>query len=386
LLVFRLTEERKLSLIYPIRAIPVSATNKCACQTASDNPRLIKTEEIFISNYDIARGLSLLTMMQRIRAFEQQAKLAAVRDNLVLGAIHLSIGQEAVAAGVMMHLDNNDYLLSTHRGHGHTLAKGASPLSMMQELLGRRDGSCGGKGGSMHIADFSVGMLGANGVVGANITIAAGAAHGIKLLHAAGAADASAHAPIVVCFFGDGAANRGPFLEGLNWAGVFDLPILFICEDNQYSASTLTSSMTAGPGAAARAQSIGLHTEVVDGNDADAVADTSGRLITQIRETGKPAFLHANTYRLDGHTYFDPATYRPEGEADHAAQTNDPINRLREVLLTAGQTTQQLDQLKTAADAEMIAALEQATTAAWPDDTSVFADVQDIGSPQQEAY
>lgn len=325
-------------------------------------------------------------MMQRIRAFEQQAKLAAVRDNLVLGAIHLSIGQEAVAAGVMMHLDRSDYLLSTHRGHGHTLAKGASPLSMMQELLGRRDGSCGGKGGSMHIADFSVGMLGANGVVAANITIAAGAAHGIKLLQSAGAVDASAPAPIVVCFFGDGAANRGPFLEGLNWAGVFDLPILFICEDNQYSASTLTSSMTAGPGAASRAESIGLHTEIVDGNDADAVADTSGRLIAQIRETGKPAFLHANTYRLDGHTYFDPATYRPEGEADHAAQTNDPINRLREVLLTAGQTPQQLDELKTAADAEMVAALEQATAATWPDDASVYADVQDIGSPQQEAF
>ena len=327
--------------------------------------------------------------MERIRAFEQQARLAAVRDNLVLGAIHLSIGQEAVAAGVMMHLDASDYMLSTHRGHGHTLAKGANPVSMMQELLGRRDGSCGGKGGSMHIADFSVGMLGANGVVGANITIAAGAAHGIKLLNAANAkthSSGNADNQIVVCFFGDGAANRGPFLEGLNWAGVFDLPILFVCEDNRYSASTLTSTMTAGPGPAARAESIGLHTEVVDGNDADAVADIAGRLVTQVRETGKPAFLHANTYRLDGHTYFDPASYRPEGEADHAAQTNDPINRLREVLTTAGQTAESLNQLTSAASEEMTAALATATASAWPDDSSVFAEVQDIGSPQREAF
>lgn len=316
-------------------------------------------------------------MMERIRAFEEQARLAAVRDQLVLGAIHLSIGQEAVAAGVVMHLQTEDYMLSTHRGHGHTLAKGATPDSMMQELLGRSGGSCGGKGGSMHIADFSVGMLGANGVVGANITIAAGAAHGIKLLGGN---------QIVVCFFGDGAANRGPFLEGLNWAGVFDLPILFVCEDNRYSATTLTTDMTSGPGPAARAKSMGLSTTEVDGNDADAVADTAGRLVSQVRETGRPAFLHANTYRLDGHTYFDPASYRPEGEAQHSADTNDPITRLRETLLTAGQSTTQLDALQAAATEEMTSALVSATAAPWPLDSTVFADVQDIGSPQQDAY
>ncbi|NOX39724.1 MAG: thiamine pyrophosphate-dependent dehydrogenase E1 component subunit alpha, partial [Alphaproteobacteria bacterium] len=168
-------------------------------------------------------------MMERIRAFEEQAILAAERDNLVLGAIHPSIGQEAVAAGLMCNFNRDDILLSNHRGHGHTLAKGADPLAMMRELLGRAGGSCGGKGGSMHIADFGVGMLGANGVVGANITIAAGAAHGLKLL---------GKSQIVVDIFGDGAANRGPFLEGINWASVFDLPMLFVCEDNQYSATT----------------------------------------------------------------------------------------------------------------------------------------------------
>lgn len=329
------------------------------------------------TNYDIDRGLALLTMMERIRAFEQSARDAAIRDKLVLGAIHLSIGQEAVAAGLMMHLQQDDYLLSTHRGHGHTLAKGASAEAMMQELLGRAGGTCGGKGGSMHIADFSVGMLGANGVVAANITIAAGAAHGIKLLGGQ---------QIVVCIFGDGAANRGPFLEGINWAGVFDLPILFVCEDNRYSATTLTADMTAGDGAAARARALGLACTSVDGNDADAVADNAAEIIARIRTSRRPEFLHALTYRLDGHTYFDPASYRPAGEAQQVAATDDPLNNLRHALIRTGVESAELDSIRSAAQAEMRAALASASSAAWPGDDAVFDDVQDIGSPRVEAY
>lgn len=330
-----------------------------------------------IANYDTDRGLALLAMMERIRAFEEQARKAAIEDELVLGAIHLCIGQEAVAAGIMRSLNDTDYITSTHRGHGHTIAKGASPTAMMEELLGRAGGCCGGKGGSMHIADFKVGMLGANGVVTANITIAAGAAHGVKLLGGE---------QIVVCFFGDGAANRGPFLEGVNWAGVFNLPILFVCEDNQYSASTKTSDMTSGPGVAERARALGLPTTVVDGNDPDAVADIAEEIITRIRQTGKPEFLHAVTYRISGHTYFDPATYRPEGEADHVAATNCPILRLREALQNAGVDTAKLDDLHAVAQTEMITALADAAAAPWPADDTVFADVQDIGSPAQEAF
>src|SRR5262245_63674902 len=164
--------------------------------------------------------------MLRIRAFEEQA-LKGLDDKLVLGALHPSIGQEAVAAGVCTGLARADILLSTHRGHGHTLAKGADPRAMMRELLGRVGGNCGGKGGSMHIADFSVGMLGANGVVAANIPIAVGAAHAIRI---------RGGKEVVACFFGDGAINRGPFLEGLNWAKVHGLPVLFVCEDNRWSA------------------------------------------------------------------------------------------------------------------------------------------------------
>src|SRR5690554_1681870 len=209
------------------------------------------------SNLDLPRLQEAYHLMQRIRSFEELA-VDAQKEGLVLGAIHPSIGQEAVAVGVGAQLREDDLLLSTHRGHGHTLAKGADPLAMMRELFGRQGGTCGGKGGSMHIADFEVGMLGANGVVSANIPIAAGAAHAIKLRD---------EDRIVACFFGDGAINRGPFLEGLNWAKVFNLPVLFICEDNGFAASTRTEDMTAGEGPVARAEGIGVPAHDVDGND-----------------------------------------------------------------------------------------------------------------------
>jgi len=319
---------------------------------------------VTLNNFDIDMGLARLQMMERIRAFELTSKRAAVEDALVLGAIHLCLGQEAVATGVIEALRKDDFITSTHRGHGHTLAKGADATAMMKELFGRKGGCCGGKGGSMHIADFGVGMLGANGVVAANITIAAGAAHGVKLLGGD---------QVTVCFFGDGATNRGPFLEGVNWAGVFDLPILFVCEDNRYSATTLTSDMTSGDGPGARAESLGIPVTVMDGNDVTAVA------------TGKPEFAHIKTYRIDGHTYFDPATYRPAGEAAEIAKQNDPIARARQALMQAGVPVEKLDSIGAAAEAEMNDALETAKLAQWPDDDAAFGDVQDIGSPATEA-
>lgn len=329
-----------------------------------------------LRNVDTAAALARLQMMERIRAFEEAARDAAVKEGLVLGAIHLSVGQEAVAAGICEALRLDDYITSTHRGHGHTLAKGADPVAMMKELLGRDGGCCGGKGGSMHIADFSVGMLGANGVVAANITIAAGAAHGVKLL---------GRDQVTVCFFGDGAANRGPFLEGLNWAGVFDLPILFVCEDNRYSASTLTSDMTSG-NVADRARALGLTVTEVDGNDVEELAMLAKAIVGRIRASGKPEFLLARTYRLDGHTYFDPAKYRPDGEADHMRANNDPIARQRDLLGQSDIAEADLDTIREDAREEMRAALDAARAAPWPADDTVFDDVQDVGSPAVEAY
>ena len=327
------------------------------------------------SNLDRDRLRAHHRLMWRIRAFEEQA-LKGLDDKLVLGAIHPSIGQEAVAAGVTAHLARSDILLSTHRGHGHTLGKGADSEAMMRELLGREGGNCGGKGGSMHIADFSVGMLGANGVVAANIVIAAGAAHAIKLKR---------EPHLVCCIFGDGAINRGPFLEGLNWAAVFQLPVLFVCEDNGYAATTRTRTMTAGGGAGARARSFGIPAVEVDGNDVLAVDAAVADLTAAIRAGGGPRFLHARTYRLTGHTGSDPAAYRPADEVA-ARRQEEPIGRAAELLRDAGVAADALQADQADAVAEMAAAYRAACAAPFPPADQAFTDVQDAGDPRVEAF
>lgn len=327
------------------------------------------------SNLDVPRLRQAYHLMQRIRAFEELA-VRAQKEGLVLGAIHPSIGQEAVAVGVCGALRRDDLLLSNHRGHGHTLAKGADALAMMRELFGREGGTCGGKGGSMHIADFKVGMLGSNGVVAANIPIAAGAAQAIKL---------RGEDRVVACFFGDGAINRGPFLEGLNWAKVFELPVLFICEDNGFAAMTRTSSMTAGPGAAARAEALDIEAKRLDGNDLLAVQEAAREAVEAIRAGGGPRLLHCNTYRITGHTAADPAAYRSEEEVQEWRKA-DPIWRLASVLREAGVTEAELEKLATEARSEMEEAYRLAKDSPWPDESQAFADVQDVGDPRERPY
>ena len=322
------------------------------------------------------RLLHFYREMLRIRYFEEAA-IQGMKEQLVLGAIHPSIGQEAVAVGVCANLDRDDIVLSTHRGHGHTLAKGAQLQPMMRELFGKQGGYCKGKGGSMHIADFSVGMLGSNGVVGANIVIATGAAHAIKLRRSG---------EIVVCFFGDGATNRGPFLEGLNWAQVNGLPILFVCENNGFAATTRTTALSAGEGPSARARSLGIATVDIDGNDVCRVDDAAARLVAEIRSGGGPRFLHVSTYRLTGHTASDPATYRPQSEVDERLM-EEPIARLRAQLLQqAGVTAALLDQSALEIREAVDAAYAEARDAPYPEPASAFEDVQDLGDPRQEAY
>ena len=326
------------------------------------------------SNIDVTRLRAHHRLMLRIRALEEAA-LRGLAEKLVLGAIHPSIGQEAVAAGVVSQLARTDILLSTHRGHGHTLAKGADSSAMMRELFGRVGGCCGGKGGSMHIADFGVGMLGANGVVAANIVIAAGAAHAVKL---------RGEDRVVCCIFGDGAINRGPFLEGLNWAAVFRLPVLFVCEDNGFAATTRTAAMSAGPGPSARARALGIAAEEVDGNDVLAVDAVTATLLAAIRAGGGPRFLHARTYRLRGHTGADPATYRPAEELE-AKRREDPILRAAGLLLGAGLPAAALEADAHDAAREMAAAFDDARAAPFPGAATAFADVQDIGAPMGHA-
>ena len=337
------------------------------------------------------RLMDLYRMMVRIRAFENAAEIAsqggvsaygqsAAGGVKVRGPLHLSTGQEAVATGVCAHLRTDDYLTSTHRGHGHTLAKGADLARMMAELFGKATGFNGGKGGSMHIADFSVGMLGANGVVAAGLPIAVGAAHAQKLKQ--GAARASGAAPgdaITVCFFGDGAINRGPFLEALNWAKVYQLPVLFVCEDNRWSATTASGPMTAGAGASARAVSMDITATQVDGNDVLAVYEAAGALVAQVRAGQGPLLLHALTYRVKGHVSVDPAAYRDPQELA-AALLTDPIARLREHYQAAGYDMQHLDTLENEASAEVQQALDAADAAPWPEASAAFTDVQTTGA------
>ncbi|MDP1648827.1 MAG: thiamine pyrophosphate-dependent dehydrogenase E1 component subunit alpha [Rubrivivax sp.] len=319
--------------------------------------------------------------MWRIRAFEDAAELAsqggvaafgqAVGEQVaVRGPLHLSTGQEAVAAGVCAHLRSTDYLTSTHRGHGHTLAKGADPERMLHELFGKASGYCGGRGGSMHIADFSVGMLGANGVVAAGIPIAVGAAQSIRIR----GVDA-----IAVSFFGDGAINRGPFAEGLNWAAAFQLPMLFVCENNQWSATTKTGALSAGEGAAARARAHGVPALEVDGNDVEAVYRAARTLVAELRAGAGPRLLHARTYRFKGHVSVDPAAYRDAAELQ-AALEDDPLLRTRQRLLARGVPATQLDAVMHAARDEIATALASAAAAPWPDAQAAFEQVQDQGA------
>ena len=327
----------------------------------------------------------LYRCMVRIRAFENAAEIASqggvsaygkAADGRaqVRGPLHLSTGQEAVPAGVCAHLLTTDYLTSTHRGHGHTLAKGADMQRMMAELFGKATGFNGGKGGSMHIADFSVGMLGANGVVAAGLPIAVGAAHAQKLQGRAGC--------ITVCFFGDGAINRGPFLEALNWAKVFELPVLFVCEDNQWSATTASGPMTAGGGAAARAKALGMDAVTVDGNDVQAVFAAAAVLVAKARAGAGPQFLQALTYRVKGHVSVDLAAYR-DPVALQAALATDPIARARVAYLALPETdSKTLDALEKSATDEVATAVAAAEAAPWPEAAAAYTDIQTTGAGQ----
>lgn len=318
--------------------------------------------------------------MVRIRLFEDAAEIASqggiqawglsesAKPALVRGPLHLSTGQEAVAAGVCAHLRHADLLTSTHRGHGHTIAKGASTERMMAELFGRATGYNKGKGGSMHIADFSVGMLGANGVVAAGIPIAAGAAHALKLRQI----DA-----IAVSFFGDGAINRGPFLEALNWAVVYRLPVLFVCEDNQISATTLSAPMTAGSGASSRAESLGIPSITVDGNDVEAVSDAAARLIASVRREEGPRLLHALTYRHKGHVSVDAAAYR-DPEDVRRGIAGDPLRRARKKLEEQG-LEEAADAIEREVRAEIDAALAAAEAAPYPPVEEAYKDIAGVG-------
>jgi TPP-dependent pyruvate/acetoin dehydrogenase alpha subunit len=323
---------------------------------------------------EVERGLRHFRTMLLIRAFEEAVVKARIA-NAIRGSVHPYIGEEGIATGICANLRDEDYVASYHRGHGHSIARGADPAAMMLELYGRKGGTCGGKGGSMHVADISRGMLGANGVIADGVTIAVGAAQAAKLL---------GKESVVVAFFGDGGLNRGPLLESFNWAKVFNLPVLFVCEDNKFAATTRTKTMTAGAGPAARAASFGLPAETIDGNDVFAVDQIASDMIPKVRAGGGPMLLHAVTYRVRGHLATDPANYRkPEEVLRHALL--DPINRCEAWLKHHGIDDDAVKRERKAIDDQIAATITAAEQAPFPGIPEFLADVQDVGAPTWHA-
>lgn len=319
-------------------------------------------------------ALRMLRTMRIIRDFEDAAG-AALRDGHARGSVHQYTGQEAIATGVCFNLTRADFVSSYHRGHGHAIAKGVSPARMMQELYGRAGGTSGGKGGSMHIADFSCGMMGANGVVPDGVTIAVGAAQAFKM---------QKRPEIMVAFFGDGAMNRGPLFEAFNWAKLFELPVLFVCEDNGYSVTLRTRDVTGGPAPIERVKSFGIPVQTVNGNDLIEVEAAARRLIAEVRAGGGPRYLHAHTYRWQGHLAHDRGLYRDPAEVA-AAKRDDCIVNAERWLTQQGVTTAALAALDREAKQIIASAVDEALAAPWPDPAQAFTDVQDIGSPARSA-
>jgi pyruvate dehydrogenase E1 component alpha subunit len=317
------------------------------------------------------RVLELLQTMCLIREFEEAAGQALAAGH-VRGSVHQYTGQEAIAAGVCSHLHRSDYVSSHHRGHGHAIAKGVSPSRMMRELFGRLGGTSNGKGGSMHIADFSQGMLGANGVVPDGVTMAVGAAHAIKM---------QARPEIVVAFFGDGAMNRGPLFEAFNWAKLFNLPVLFVCEDNGYSVTLRTRDVTAGPPAVERVAAFGIPVSHVNGNDVVSVQQAAGDLIEKVRAGDGPHFLHASTYRWYGHLAHDKGLYRDPVEVEKARQ-DDCLLNAQHWLIQRGTDAERIDALRKAARQQIAEAVEIALNAPFPSMEMAFTEVQDVGGPK----
>jgi len=268
--------------------------------------------------------------MLEIRLFEEKV-YELYGQNLVPGTIHLYAGEEAVAVGVCSALRNDDYIVSTHRGHGHCLAKGADLKKTMAEILGKKTGYCKGKGGSMHIADFSIGMLGATAVVGAGIPIASGAGLSIKL---------RGTDQVCACFFGDGASNQGTFHEGINLAATWALPVLFVCENNLYAMGTRQSQVMRIENIADRAVAYGIRGVTVDGNDVLAVYDAAREAVERARKGEGPTLIECKTYRIKGHSRVDPATYRPREETAEWLK-KDPIARFRNRLIEKHTVTEE---------------------------------------------
>ncbi|MBI2842001.1 MAG: thiamine pyrophosphate-dependent dehydrogenase E1 component subunit alpha [Armatimonadetes bacterium] len=272
------------------------------------------------------KAIEMYRRMMTIRRFEQRS-IELYREGSIRGYFHPYLGEEAIAVGVCEALRNDDAIVSTHRGHGHCIAKGMDLGRMMAELLGREGGYCRGRGGSMHIADVSGGVLGANGIVGGGIPIAIGVAKGFRLFGTD---------RIAVCFFSDGASNNGVFAESINMAAIWNLPVLFVLENNHYAVSTRIDETSMSAALADRATAYGIQAETINGNEVDLVYETATRGAGLCRKGGGPFLMECKTYRHGGHHVNDPGSYMPKDEMDFWRGKNDPIDRWRSRLISSG--------------------------------------------------
>src|SRR5881275_3678328 len=316
---------------------------------------------------ELEQHLHMYRQMAKIRAFEEQVN-ELYKGAKMPGLAHLYVGEEAVAVGVCEALRRDDVITSTHRGHGHCLAKGAAVDRMFAELLGKEAGYCRGKGGSMHIADQETGNLGANAIVGGSAGIATGAAMSSKM---------RGSDEVTVCFFGDGALGQGVLYEVMNMASLWKLPVIYVCENNQYNEYTHYSETTAGD-ISARAKAFGIPTETVDGQDIRAVYDTAQRLVARARQGEGPAFILCNTYRFFGHHVGDiqRTYYRSKEEEEYWKTERDPLKMLAEWLMAQGVATSgTFEQIEQRVRAEVEAGEQFALDAPYPDPSEVEQDV-----------
>ena len=317
--------------------------------------------------------IKLYTTMATIRNFEERG-IPETGQRGMSASVHSSAGQEAVPTGVCANLTNEDYIGSTHRGHGHCIAKGVDPKLMMAELFGRATGSNKGKGGSMHIADMSKGMLGTNGVVAASVPLAVGAALTSKLKNLN---------RVAVAFFGDGGANQGVLHESMNLASVWKLPVIFCCENNQYAESTPVEYALSATHVADRAPGYNMPGIHVDGMDVFAVYDAAGQAVARARAGEGPTLLECLTYRFYGHTVFDnPLTYRSKEEEEYW-RGRDPLKLFRETVIPQGEITEEeLDQIDREAASLMEEAVKFADDSPLPEALELYDDVYS-SYPQQ---
>jgi pyruvate dehydrogenase E1 component alpha subunit len=314
-------------------------------------------------NYSPEQLREVLQKMHLIRRFEEGAEDAYTRG-LIHGTMHLSIGQEASAMGICMPLKPDDQITSTHRGHGHCIAKGAQVDRMFAEFFGKTTGYCKGRGGSMHIADVSAGNLGANGIVAGGIPIAVGAALSAKMQR---------NGKVVICFFGDGANNEGAFHESLNMASIWKLPVVFVCENNGYGMSTSTARSTAVANIADRAVAYSMPGVTVFGNDFSAVAEASTEAVDRARRGDGPSLIETKTYRHRGHSKSDRNRYRTKEEIEEWKALRDPISLFETELKQFGIIDDAgIAQVREAVEAEIAAGIAFAKDSPLPSTADVL--------------